>query len=219
MPPRLQQIIEQVYPAFQMPPPASIEGCPHCLDRPGVDALLKKPLRELTPEDLKSYVSSALLTLGTADDYLYFLPRILEILSDQSWFEPEVVGRAIHSTGFTVWPEERRVIVLQFFEEVFVGLLKHEQSGSEIDAWLCALGRMHVDLGSYLDRIIVHGPQLIDLFEWNHEALSRDNLFSGFWDDAPKAKRQVIDWFQSPETLTAIDKAYAAKWGYPAAEN
>ncbi len=211
----LQQTVEGVYAAFRdVPRPRTIEGCPHCLERPGVNVLLKKPLRELMPEDLMSYVSSALLTLGTADDYCYFLPRILELLGDHAncWYEPEVVGRAIYDAGFETWREDRRHAVQQFFDAVFDDLLTPRQSRIDIDRWLCTLGRVGIDLAPYLERILHSGPVLIDFFEWNAIALEQGGLTNGFWNDAPAARQQVMDWFTSAETKAAIDQQYGAMW-------
>ncbi len=65
-----------------------------------VEVLLGKPLRDLSPDELSSYSSSALLTVGLPEDYLYYLPRILEIsIRDDSWWpDIEVSARAIKST-------------------------------------------------------------------------------------------------------------------------
>src|SRR5262245_26685041 len=98
MRPTLRQAIEGVYTAFlDVPRPTSVDGCPCCIGQKGISILLSKPLRELSPDDLTHYAASAFLTVGAVEDYLYFLPRILEILATQHdwWPDPEVVTLAI----------------------------------------------------------------------------------------------------------------------------
>src|SRR5690348_15560227 len=106
-----QEAIEGVYEAFRdVPRPKSVEGSSCCIDEKGISVLLSKPLRELSPDDLTHYASSVFLTVGAVEDFLYFLPRILEILATESgwWPDPEVVTRAIHTSGFHSWPNSHR---------------------------------------------------------------------------------------------------------------
>lgn len=117
MTPSLQHAIEGVYAAFRdVPKPRSIDGCPCCIEKKNIGALLSKPLRDLTPGDLTHYAASAFLTVGETADYLYFLPRILEILIlDPAWYpEPEIVARAIHTAGYHSWPDFRRLAVARY---------------------------------------------------------------------------------------------------------
>src|SRR6185312_771726 len=151
MTPSLQQAIKGVYDAFSdFPKPTTVDGCPCCIDKTGISVLLSKPLRDLSPNDLTHYASSVLLTVGAVEDFLYFLPRILEILAcEPSWWpDPEVVSRAIHTSGFHSWTNSHRNSVLRYFEEVIHELLATEGSGFELDSWICALGRLHIDLSS-----------------------------------------------------------------------
>ncbi|MGL6074018.1 MAG: hypothetical protein ACRC8S_07645 [Fimbriiglobus sp.] len=93
--PTIQDSIEALYSAFAVyPRPRDIDGCPCCIARKRIDVLLAKNLRTLTSDELASYSRSAFLTVGDKADYLYFLPRILEITAtDLSWWpSPEVTA-------------------------------------------------------------------------------------------------------------------------------
>jgi hypothetical protein len=80
----LEDAIERLYESFSTVPQARhIDGCPCCIDRKEIGALLGKRLRELTPRELSPYASSAFLTIAAAD-YLYFLPRILGRASERT---------------------------------------------------------------------------------------------------------------------------------------
>ena len=211
MSPSLQQAIEGVYAAFrEVPRPTSVDGCPCCIDRKGISVLLSKPLRDLSPNDLTHYAASAFLTVGAVGDYLYFLPRVLEILATEHdwWPNPEVVTRAIHTAGFHSWPDARQAALTRYFEEVIGDLLGTEGAGFEIDSWICALGRLHVELAPFLTRIAASRPRLIEFYEVNSQPLIDGRLANGFWDEAPEEQKQVVEWFRSPETQKLIEAQY-----------
>lgn len=211
MSPSLQQAIEGVYAAFRdVPRPSSVDGCPCCIDRKGISVLLSKPLRDLSPDDLTQYAASAFLTVGAVEDYLYFLPRVLEILATEHdwWPDPEVVTRAIHTAGFHSWPDSRQAALSRYFEQIIGDLLGAEGAGSEIDSWICALGRLHVELAPFLTRIATSRPRLIEFYEVNSQPLVDGRLANGFWDEAPEEQKQVVEWFRSPEMQKLIEAQY-----------
>jgi hypothetical protein len=97
---RLEGSIQRLYLAFsRVSRPRHIDGCPCCIDGNNIERLLKTSLAEVSAEDLSPYASSAFLTVGATADYLYFLPRILELTArgELLWPDPEVTGRAIAS--------------------------------------------------------------------------------------------------------------------------
>ena len=193
MSPLLEQAIEGVYEAFgDVPRPTSVEGCPCCIDRKGISILLSKPLRDLSSDDSTHYAASAFLTVGAVEDYLYFLPRILEMLATKQdrWPDPEVVTRAIHTVGYRSWPDLRRKALTRYFEEVIGDLLVTEGSGFEIDSWICALGRLHVGLDPFLTRIAANGSRLIEFYEVNSQPLVDGRLANGFWDGLRKSRNR-----------------------------
>ncbi|HYG35886.1 MAG TPA: hypothetical protein VEC99_13930 [Clostridia bacterium] len=211
MTPSLHQAIEDVYAAFRdVPRPRTMEGCPCCIDAKGIDILLSKGLRDLTPENLTHYAGSALLTVGSVEDYVYFLPRILEILASERywWPEPEVVTRAMHTAGFHSWPDGRRQALLRYFEEVISELLANEGSGAALDSWICALGRLHVDLAPFLSGIAENRPRLIEFYEVNSQELINGGLTNPFWDEAPVEQKQVVAWFRTADIQKLIEAHY-----------
>jgi hypothetical protein len=83
--------IEGVYAIFStVPKPGWIEGCPCCVERIPTGILVSKPLSSLTPDELTVYASKALLTVGSVNDFLYFLPRILEICIQEPGWWPDI---------------------------------------------------------------------------------------------------------------------------------
>jgi hypothetical protein len=215
-----QQIINAIYDAFRtVPRPPAIDGCAHCIEMGGIQVLLnsyhKKSLRELTNDELRLYAFKAMTTIGCAADFQYFLPRLLELAFEGTLgIEPEILGDKLFMAGFESWSEDRRHAIFDGIDLTFNEVLQTDFHGSGVDSWLCVLGRMRVDLTDYLDRILHSGAVLIGFYEWHAPALNKGRL-SGFWDTAPKARQQVIDWFESENTKTAINQQYLETWTAP----
>lgn len=209
---QLQTAIENVYDAFKdIPKPQYVDGCACCIDEKGISVLLAKPLRQLSPDDLTHYAASVFLTVGSAVDFFYFLPRILEIeaLEYGWWPDPEVVSSALRNSGFHSWPSNKSKAVANYFEAKIAELLKKEDAGSEMDSWICALGRLGINLNPFLEKIAANYSRLIEYYEVNSDQLGGGKLSNGFWDDAPNERRQVVEWFHSAEIQKAIELAYA----------
>lgn len=74
----LQQAVQQLYNAFDAPRPLAIDGCPCCTTPQELRELVVTPLRQLDSALLGRYAFKAMSTMGSEQDYLYFLPAILE---------------------------------------------------------------------------------------------------------------------------------------------
>lgn len=73
--------LENVYAAFaSVPRPKKIEGCPCCTTPERLAVLTAGPLRSLDEELLSWYGFKSMTTIGDEQDYLYFIPRLLESL-------------------------------------------------------------------------------------------------------------------------------------------
>jgi hypothetical protein len=213
MTPKLAQAIEDLYQAFSdVPRPRTLTFCECCLNREQISILFSKPLRELSPDDLTDYAASVFNTGGAIADFLYFLPRILEIriTEDFWWPDPEVIGEAIHSSGFhQSWKDPHRRALLHFFDELVNSWASDEDESTNIDHWICAFAILHLDLAPFLDRLAKDGPSLIEFYERNSRRLAKaGRLSSGFWEKAPDEEMQVVAWFTSPEIRKAIKDAY-----------
>ncbi len=208
----LQAVIERLYVVFNdVPKPPVIEGCPCCIERKGVDVLLNTPLRQITPDQLSSYAFSVFNTVGCIEDFLYFLPRILEIsASDMSWSPgPELVAAKMKTAGFHEWQESRKATVVSYYNAVLEIALGPELSGWEIDSWICALGHIFPDVSVFLERLQKHPQKVVEYYEENSDGLIKGRLTNSFWDEASEsAYAQVMAWFKSEPVRNLIDAQY-----------
>lgn len=75
-----------------------VEGCPCCVDPRDGRTLATTPMKELPDELVGRYAFSALYTWGTEEDFLHFLPVILDrIVRPHSPVAPQVVFGKLRS--------------------------------------------------------------------------------------------------------------------------
>jgi len=211
----LTAAIENFYNAFaDVPRPEHIDGCSHCIDDKGIETLLSLPLRELTPDHLSSYASSAFLTVGDVADYLYFLPRIIEIsIREESWWpDLEVTARAIRDSGYASWSVERRA-ALGAVLKAFLTELIDTETYSEIDGLMCAIGVMDIDVHPYLAIIERNPKAVLEFWEANAGKLHEGKLGNHFWDPPTLRHDHIVVWFRSDKIRRIYFDAYGYKPG------
>lgn len=208
--PDIPTAVESLYRAFAaVPRPRHIDGCPCCIDRKEVGVLLGKGLRSVTPAELSTYASSAFLTVGDGADYLYFLPRILEVTATEPswWPDPEVTGRAIRSAKPDSWTVHRRAALSGYLEAVIDAAIAGRDY-YRLDSWVCAAGRMGLDVRPYLETISQSPAAVLGYFEVNAESLPRGGLANAFWEPPCPAHDAVVDWFHNPAIARVPFEAY-----------
>ena len=206
----LDRAIEGFYRSFaDVAKPQHIDGCPCCIETSTLQKLQSIRLRELSAEDLASFASSALLTVGGPSDYLYFLPRILEIsIRDESWWpDIEVTARAIRSTDFQSWPPLRRQALLSLFEATIDAILD-SKSYRRIDGWLCAIARIGIDVHPYLQKVEKDRAAVLEYFEDNAASLGENRLCNSFWELPNQGHDAIVKWFKSAAIRAIPFEAY-----------
>lgn len=193
------RIVENLYAAFgDVRKPSSFPACPCCMTEAEVQNVLTKPLRELSSKELSSYASSALLTVGDVADYLYYLPRILEISATEAWWpDIEVTAKAIFKTDPSSWPPSRREPTEEFFRAVIDSIVSESHDAWKLDEWICAIGRSGFDVLPALRQIENSVDLLVAYYEMNEEALTSRHLRNAFWKPDDPGYERVIAWFGS----------------------
>lgn len=211
MSPNLKRAIDCVYSGFaNVARPKRVDACPCCLDSKEISTLLSKDLREITPPELSGYASSVFLTVGSEEDFAYFLPRILEILvTDESWWpDPEVVGRAIGTYTWKRFTGAEQAVLAHFFDTVLEDLVSaSEVDGYTLDSWLCCSSHFLPKWKEYLSLVEKTPLALTRLYEWHSEELARGAIANGFWDDSPR-KSEFFVWIKGLIEAGEIQSAY-----------
>lgn len=208
----LNNAVNNFYRAFaEVPVPDKIDGCACCLNQEEIEKLLSTTLREISSDELAPYASSAFLTVGEVSDYIYFLPRIMEItIYDESWWpDIEVTARAIQSSGLHSWPQFRRD-VLSSLLQAFLNHIVNIESHDRIDGLLCAIGRMDIDVHPYLAIIETNIKAVLAFWEDNSGKLNEGKLGNAFWELPNRGHDEIVKWFQSE----SISRIYTEAYGY-----
>lgn len=188
--------LEAVYHAFEVPVPSTIEGCPCCIATRGVDILLTTPLRDLTGQALWRYVSGVFYTVGSVQDFRYFLPRILDIsVNDPGNANgPEIVLGKLGLANWQTWSSRERRAIEGLVDAWFERALSQDLAGGddywiggEVESVLCGAARAGFSLDRWLVRLQepFAAPVLADLRE------RVPGQLSGFWKDAPAGLREL----------------------------
>jgi len=108
-------LVQRIYDAFSVvKKPTFIGGCilGCCMTLQQRKTLLKSPLREADAKILWHYPEDAIWTVGSAEDFKYFLPRPLELGLSEYVREgkpegyiafPETFGKKLALAGFEEW--------------------------------------------------------------------------------------------------------------------
>ena len=195
--PVIAKRLEEIYALFAARAPAVIEGCPCCVDRRNVDPLLTRPLRALTGDDLRRYVSGVFLTLGAERDFRYLLPRILElaILDPGSLPDVEIILGNLARANWKSWAKGEReaieALVDVWFERAFQQDLKNAEdwlADCEAEHIMCGAARAGMDVTRFCEPFGRLEAEALRAFLADRyaKALARNALPSGsFWEDAP----------------------------------
>lgn len=215
----LRSAIERSYEAFAREPrPTRWRAAPH---RDG-DALLRQltavPLAELSDEAIGPYAGWAITTVGSAQDYRYFLPRILALAATGSgWIgadPPVIVGR-LKMSQWESWAAAQRDAVLNLFETASHSSLAGGGDGwMDIENWLCGLAHLDRPLEPFLlawaeADSVEAALQLSRFVRGDAKRLARgDIIASGFWDGVDiSVRQQVSAWLLSAQVRHRLEVA------------
>lgn len=206
----LDNAIDELYAAFsRVPKPQHIDGCECCADEDDLRRLLSFPVREIPPDVLSPYAASALLTVGSVEDYLFFIPRILHVhvIDGSFWPDPAITGRAISQTNPGDWPEPRRNALISFFGNVVRHSLDPDRH-HQIDDWLCTIANTGLPTSTYLSDISQSQDAVLAYFNENAAQLPQRKLSNSFWELPNSGHDEIVDWFYSTNIRKIIFDAY-----------
>jgi hypothetical protein len=202
--------LEALYRAFaNIRKPKDIPACSCCMDDEAVEKLLKPRLRDISREEVGAYARKVFLTVGSEGDFLYFLPRILEVLAISKFENPEITGMAIGTFGWENFTEGQQEAISAYCDARLRTEIEAEKpDGGNIDSWLCFASFFWPGWTSYLEMIVERPASLIALREWYGDWTFGQRVGeSGFWESS-LGRHYFSDWFASERVAAAIRKAY-----------
>lgn len=210
----MDESINQIYLTFaKYGKPKEFPACECCLSVAEQRLLLEVKLRELGAAQLSGYAADVFLTVGSLADFKYFLPRILELSVKQEflWPDPEVVFGKLQLADWDSWPEQERNPILELMRNKFEAVIQNPGSyGSDIDQWVCALGRCVADVTPYLNPLLqpANEDKLLAFIESNPLAFTRNMLDNPFWDSAPANYQRVLAWLNQKQVKALLSERY-----------
>ena len=207
---QLQDAIEGLYAAFaKVRKPRHIEACPCCQSSEEIAILLSKEVRSISADEISRYASSAIWTVGTSADYLYFLPRILEIHSFYPDFIPipESTAGQICRTSLQDWPAPRLQALENYVRQILNNALS-PNSHHRIDSWMCAASILGFDIRVHLNAIGRMRPAVLVYFNANASTLPERLLSNSYWHLPNESHDVIVDWFYSPPIKKLVFDAY-----------
>lgn len=149
-----------MYTAFeQEPQPTKIDYCPCCMTAREIDKLLATPLRDVPKNIIGKYGGCAFYTVGDADEYHYFFPRLLEIVATDKGFWPdwEVVLAKLKLASWSSWNAAQKSSVVQIIDKCFDSLINESDCEGlntiDIETMLTGIARSDLDLTPYLKKL------------------------------------------------------------------
>jgi hypothetical protein len=212
MNPNFEAAIERLYAAFARPTPAAVEGCPCCTTEEELRVLVETPLRELTADQFGWYGSKALTTVGNAEDFRYFWPRLVELAARGDL-------RADREVVFSKSQDGGVAFVAGGGADRH-GALRGRAAGRFLRDGVRRvgagqLGRLLEDLPPWLAPLLRDTPaaarNLPGLYSLNEPKLARGRLASPFWRDEPEAAAAVAAWLRSDEVAAALARFHASQ--------
>lgn len=213
---KVSNTIEQLYEAFSdIPKPSSIAYCSHCSNSNPYEDLITKPLHDLTMEDLEDYTHSVLYTSGSEDDFIYFLPRILELTTHDDkgfWIDREIIFKKIGLVKWYDWIEKRKVAFHNYIDAILQSFASVELEGYNLDTWISSFAECMNGFVKELDILLTNTKEakhnLIGFYEWNHESLLKGKLGSSFLEMSNSNYKEILEWFQCERVTRRVNEIY-----------
>jgi hypothetical protein len=144
----LRRLLDIAYEAFgRYRRPRVLDASPLRDPEKLLKQLTAKPLRLLDVEDVQEYASAALTTVGTAEDYKHFLPRLLELAMQSGVVEPPIIASKLKEAEWRTWPEHEQQPVEEIFVYACVDAFNQHTDECLADGWLVSLALLNMNLG------------------------------------------------------------------------
>jgi hypothetical protein len=165
-------------------------------------------LHQLTAEELDRYARKAMTTVGHAEAFRYFLPRIIELAVEGSLLvDREVVFSKIRLGKWHEWPIYEREALERFARALAATFATSTYDEWELDEWVCALGSFVDQWPAILDPLLTGTPaakeNLTTLLAHNDPTQWDGDLPNAFWDEGNPNRALFVEWMRRPDVQAA----------------
>ena len=200
----LQDSIIELYAACsEFPKPAQLNSCECCHTEDEKQILLSTPLKSLSSEQLNNFTLSAFNTIGCAEDFLYFLPRILELVfTSYQNFDCDVglLGHKIYQTQFWTRSEKlKESINAALLNHFKYQVLQDTDWNYELSGWVCCIGNATPDLEPFLE-LLFHSDFFQNFYNNENQYALKGKLSDSFWEQHHGNQNKIIQWLLRPES-------------------
>lgn len=222
---KLDQAIETLYRVFaRYEVPTHLVAPAHREPETLVRELTSVPLRELSGRPIRVYAFWATTTVGNADDYRHFLPRILELAAlnspKQSQVEPWIIASRLDHARWRTWPEVEQAAI----EALFFVAWEHTVGDYREDAlWFVGIAAAQLDLDRALaiwQRDTSLNAALKCAWFLSEEVILQDGNVTLKIEDTirlvddvyggPESRRKIAAWLLSPLVKQRLEAALGA---------
>ena len=212
----LQSSIDGLYRVFaRYPLNLRMEACSCCVDTRTFSDLFDGELRELEQSQLVHFASKAATTWGTVDDYRHFLPRILELMTQEVpldfGLEPWLQARRLRYTRWFDWPIEEREAVEAFWRSWFLVTVKAPPPTENYDGpWaedlVQAIGVLGLSIKPMLVEWAAAGVEGAQHIAGAVRGLDAYGRCNHLWESAA-ARDEFEEWIRDDERLVQLCEA------------
>lgn len=205
-----RQKLDAVYDAFALyRRPLALEASPLRDPEVLLGQLTSKQLRLLEVEDVQDYALTALTTVGTVDDYKYFLPRLIELSTASGVIEPQVIALKLRYANWQTWPKNEQQVLEQVFVCACVDAFKQHPNDYTASDWFVSVAMLNIDLNQIQAEVVMSNNdccalQLGDLLLAD-TLFEVDPLEQAYWEIvSDKTLQETRSWLLSEEVRTFL---------------
>jgi hypothetical protein len=221
----LRDAVERLYVVFAPYPLGEVQGCPCCVSWSDQSDLRARPLPALTRKQLQHYSDKAMTTWGGVEDFKHFLPRLLELLVEDSFFGGlETFAYKLDRADFAYWPLEERQAIEACCRAWWRTLLATFPTWDRLETYLALFAHVLNDIRPLLEELgasdeLATQRHLVRLSLDLSDAYAGLSLARRGWGDGkrswgwvvcPDQTNQVADWMLEPATALQLGLAIEA---------
>lgn len=201
----MQTYIDKLYDSFaHLQRPIHLDGCSCCIKDSELIHLSKTPLKSISSDIIINYLSNAIYTVGTIEDYSYYLPRIIEIgiLQNFDLVDPEVLGKKV-GLSFSYLLQHGCIEPLkEIYSHIFTSVLENGYH-YEVDSWVCAIVLSNIEINPFLCQIYKYPDMLIGIYELNSRPLKKENYVMLFGKTAVMQVKKLLNGLNQKNSMNS----------------